>query len=415
MNSEIIAVGTEILLGDICNTHAQFLSQELASLGINVLYHTAVGDNRERLRQTVQRGLDRSDLIVFTGGLGPTTDDLTKETVCELFGLELRLDVETQQRIEDYFSHLGREMPRNNLKQAMVPENARLFPNENGTAPGLAVQKAGKCVILLPGPPRELVPMYRRSVRPFLEQFMESTIVSHNIRLFGIGESKLDELLGELTENENPTVALYAKRGEVLARVTAKAASVYECERLTGEMIARIEGIAGEYVYGIDVDSLEQVVVRELIQKGKTLALAESCTGGLIAQKITSVPGASGCFEYGLVSYSNRVKAEQLGVNPQLIANHGVVSPQVAQAMAASALRNGRADIGIGVTGIAGPDGGTPEKPVGLVYLGVAVGNTTRAVKLNLGRGLADDRGEIRYRAALHALDLIRRTLCELE
>lgn len=414
MNSEIIAVGTEILLGDICNTHAQFLSQELAAMGINVLYHTAVGDNPQRLRQTVRRALDRSDLVVLTGGLGPTTDDLTKETVCELMGLELHPDRETQQRIEDYFAHIGKKMTGNNLKQAMVPENAQIFQNDNGTAPGLAVRHAGKCVVMLPGPPRELMPMYTRSVRPFLQQFMESTIVSHNVRFFGIGESKLDELLGDITENGNPTVALYAKRGEVLARVTAKAQSIYECERLTGGMIARIEKLAGEYVYGIDADSLEQVVVRGLIQKGKSLALAESCTGGLIAQKITSVPGASGCFAYGIVSYSNAVKAEQLGVNPQLIANHGVVSAQVAQAMAACALRNGKADIGVGVTGIAGPDGGSAEKPVGLVYIGIAAGNTTRAVKLMLGRGLPDDRGEIRYRAALHALDLIRRALADL-
>lgn len=406
MNSELVAVGTEILLGNITNSHARYLSNQLAELGINVLYHTAVGDNRERLREVVEMAFCRSDLIVFTGGLGPTKDDLTKEIVCQVLGIPLVEDAETEQRIETYFERLRREMPENNRKQAMVPAGAKLFPNENGTAPGIAVQHQGKCILLLPGPPQELIPMYQNQVRPFLSRFSSSTIRSRNLRIYGLGESKVDELLGEILDQENPTVALYAKEGEVLARITAKADVTQRCEQMIGKTEKQIREILGDFIYGVDVDSLEEQLVKELLERHRSLALAESCTGGLVAQKITSIPGASGCFQYGIVSYSNQVKESQLGVSSGTLEQYGAVSPQVAREMAEHARRNGGADIGIGITGIAGPDGGTPEKPVGLVYIGVATNRTLKAVECRLGRGLPDERASIRNRASLKALSL---------
>lgn len=406
MNAELIAVGTEILLGDILNTHAKFLSNELAELGINLLYHTTVGDNKQRLQGIVAQALQRSDLIVVTGGLGPTKDDLTKETVCEQMGVPLVRDEQTVHRIKDYFQRLGKEMPENNLKQALLPEGGTVFQNQHGTAPGMAVQKNGKTAILLPGPPHELVPMFQEQVRPYLMQFTDSVILSHSLRIFGLGESRVDELLDELLDNQNPTVALYAKRGEVLARITAKAETKEKCEEMVSHMVEQVKQRVGEYVYGMDVSSLEEVLVKQLIQHNKSIALAESCTGGMVAEKITSIPGSSQCFSYGIVSYANRVKAEELGVDPTTLKTYGAVSHQVAEQMASCAKQRGQADIGIGITGIAGPDGGTPEKPVGLVYVGVAFHNQVRSIELHLSRGLPDERQDIRQRTAMHALSL---------
>lgn len=406
MNAELIAVGTEILLGDILNTHAKFLSNELAELGINLLYHTTVGDNKQRLQGIVAQALQRSDLIVVTGGIGPTKDDLTKETVCEQMGVPLVRDEQTVHRIKDYFQRLGKKMPENNLKQALLPEGGTVFQNQYGTAPGMAVQKNGKTAILLPGPPHELVPMFQEQVRPYLMQFTDSMILSHSLRIFGLGESRVDELLDELLDNQNPTVALYAKRGEVLARITAKAEAKEKCEEMVSHMVEQVKQRVGEYVYGMDVSSLEEVLVKQLIQHNKSIALAESCTGGMVAEKITSIPGSSQCFSYGIVSYANRVKAEELGVDPTTLKTYGAVSHQVAEQMASCAKQRGQADIGIGITGIAGPDGGTPEKPVGLVYVGVAFHNQVRSIELHLSRGLPDERQDIRQRTAMHALSL---------
>ncbi|MGL5511688.1 MAG: nicotinamide-nucleotide amidohydrolase family protein, partial [Sporomusa sp.] len=296
---------------------------------------------------------------------------------------------------------------------AIVPVGSKVFHNDNGTAPGIAVQRSGKCVVMLPGPPKEMKPMFKKQVRPFLMQFTGSIIYSHNIRLFGIGESKVDELLGDLLDQSNPTVALYAKPYEVMIRVTAKADDRQTCEEMINKQVYKIKKLVGEYIYGINVNSLQEVLVKSLLEKGKTIALAESCTGGLVAERLTSVPGASGCFSYGIVSYGNQIKEKQLGVDKEALIEFGAVSPQVAEQMAINSKIKGDADIGIGITGVAGPSGGTEQKPVGLVYIGVAYGEKTKTVELHLSRGLPDEREMIRSRACSHALNLALQALKE--
>lgn len=406
MNAELVAVGTEILLGDIDNTHAKFLSNELAVLGINVLYHTAVGDNPDRMRAVAKEAIGRSDLVIFTGGLGPTKDDLTKEIVCEIMGIPLVKDEEVVRRLLYFFKKLNREVTTNDPKQAMVPQGAKVFYNDHGTAPGLAIQKDGKAVVLLPGPPSELLPMYHEQVRDYLMSFTNSIIVSRNLNVFGFGESQVDMVLTDLLKNTNPTVATYAKESEVRVRITAKAENESACEAMIDDMLAKVNEKIGPYVYGIDADSLEQVLVGQLLERHKTIALAESCTGGLVAQKITSIPGSSGCFGYGIVSYSNQVKAHELGVQEETLNAYGAVSEQVAKEMALCAKQRGQADIGIGITGIAGPDGGSEEKPVGLVYIGVAVNGEVTAHQRFLSFGRPNERQSIRNRASMHALSL---------
>lgn len=405
MNVELIAVGSEILIGDICNTHAQYLSKQFALLGINVLYHTTVGDNPTRLEEVILQAKKRSDLIVLTGGLGPTKDDLTKEIVCKVCSLPLVKDSETEQRIKDYFSRKNQPMPQNNVKQALIPTGATVFQNEYGTAPGLAITVDHVTFLLLPGPSNELVPMFEQQVLPYLQQFSDSIILSHNLHFFGIGESKVDELLSDLLSNSNPTVGLYAKQGEVRARVSAKAASVSECDEMLSFVIDEIKKRLGDFLYGIDCESLERAVVTTALSKGKEIAIAESCTGGMIASKLTSIPGSSNCFRCGIVSYSNNIKRDILGVEESILLRHGAVSSQVAKQMASRVRILANADIGISTTGIAGPSGGTKQKPVGLVYVGVATSSGATAHRLLLSHGLPDERESIRTRSALFALN----------
>lgn len=409
-NAELIAVGTEIILGDIVNTHSQFLSQKLAELGINVFYHTSVGDNPGRLKRVIEQALQRSDVILFSGGLGPTEDDLTKETVCEVMGLEMHRDQAVYDSIVAYFDKIGKPMTENNKKQAIVPVGATVFYNQNGTAPGIGIQKEGKTVVLLPGPPSELIPMFQEQVYDYLSALSDGVLVSKNLRVFGIGESMVETKLGgELLNAANPTTALYAKEGQVLVRVTARASDQEEAERLVRPVVQQIKEILGTAVYGEDVNSLEEVVVAMLRAQHKTIATAESCTGGLLASAITSIPGSSEVFEFGAVTYANRIKHAVLGVPNRVIEQHGAVSEETAVAMAKGILKQSGADIGVAITGIAGPGGGTELKPVGTVYIAVASKlGESNVVRYSLARGKADERGAIRRLSVMNALNMVR-------
>lgn len=402
---ELISVGTEILLGDILNTDAQFLSIELARLGISVIHQSTVGDNRERLLAQLKEAADRSDIIILSGGLGPTPDDLTKEVCCEFFGKKMFLHEPTVEKIKTYFSTKGMEMAQNNLKQAMLPKDCVIFPNDNGTAPGMAIEKDGVHILVLPGPPRELKPMFRNCAVPYLMQFSDRIIVSHNIRTFGIGESLMAERVNDLFDAENPTVAPYAKDGEALLRVTAMARTKEEAENLCKPVINEIKSRLDGFVYGVDYTCIEEAVIEKLKEKHMKVATAESCTGGLIAKRITDVPGASEVFDCGIISYANEIKHRVLGVSEDDLNKYGAVSEAVARQMAQGALKVSGADIAVSVTGIAGPDSDSTNKPVGLVYIGLADRDNVWVRELRTSR---KDRSYNRYVSASNALNMIR-------
>ena len=402
---ELISVGTEILLGDILNTDAQFLSIELAKLGISVIHQSTVGDNRERLLAQLKEAADRSDIIILSGGLGPTPDDLTKEVCCEFFGKKMFLHEPTVEKIKTYFSTKGMKMAQNNLKQAMLPKDCVIFPNDNGTAPGMAIEKDGVHILVLPGPPRELKPMFRNCAVPYLMQFSDRIIVSHNIRTFGIGESLMAERVNDLFDAENPTVAPYAKDGEALLRVTAMARTKEEAENLCKPVINEIKNRLDGFVYGVDYTCIEEAVIEKLKEKQMKVATAESCTGGLIAKRITDVPGASEVFDCGIISYANEIKHRVLGVSEDDLNKYGAVSEPVARQMAQGALKVSGADIAVSVTGIAGPDSDSTNKPVGLVYIGLADRDNVWVRELRTSR---KDRSYNRYVSASNALNMIR-------
>ncbi|MCI6928241.1 MAG: competence/damage-inducible protein A [Ruminococcus sp.] len=402
---ELISVGTEILLGDILNTDAQFLSIELARLGISVIHQSTVGDNRERLLAQLKEAADRSDIIILSGGLGPTPDDLTKEVCCEFFGKKMFLHEPTVEKIKTYFSTKGMEMAQNNLKQAMLPKDCVIFPNDNGTAPGMAIEKDGVHILVLPGPPRELKPMFRNCAVPYLMQFSDRIIVSHNIRTFGIGESLMAERVNDLFDAENPTVAPYAKDGEALLRVTAMARTKEEAENLCEPVINEIKSRLDGFVYGVDYTCIEEAIIEKLKEKHMKVATAESCTGGLIAKRITDVPGASEVFDCGIISYANEIKHRVLGVSEDDLNKYGAVSEPVARQMAQGALKVSGADIAVSVTGIAGPDSDSTNKPVGLVYIGLADRDNVWVRELRTSR---KDRSYNRYVSASNALNMIR-------
>lgn len=402
---ELISVGTEILLGDILNTDAQFLSIELAKLGISVIHQSTVGDNRERLLAQLKEAADRSDIIILSGGLGPTPDDLTKEVCCEFFGKKMFLHEPTVEKIKTYFSTKGMKMAQNNLKQAMLPKDCVIFPNDNGTAPGMAIEKDGVHILVLPGPPRELKPMFRNCAVPYLMQFSDRIIVSHNIRTFGIGESLMAERVNDLFDTENPTVAPYAKDGEALLRVTAMARTKEEAENLCEPVINEIKNRLDGFVYGVDYTCIEEAVIEKLKEKHMKVATAESCTGGLIAKRITDVPGASEVFDCGIISYANEIKHRVLGVSEDDLNKYGAVSEPVARQMAQGALKVSGADIAVSVTGIAGPDSDLTNKPVGLVYIGLADRDNVWVRELRTSR---KDRSYNRYVSASNALNMIR-------
>ncbi len=409
LTAEIIAVGTELLMGQIVNTNAQYLSERLTQPGIAVLYQSVVGDNPQRLREETERAKDRCDIIIFTGGLGPTDDDLTKETVAEVFNKKLELHRPSLDKIKAYIKGWDKNMPPNNIKQAYLPADGVIIPNNNGTAPGCIMEDGGCTAILLPGPPSEMKPMFEETVLPYLSRRCGQTLYSVVLRLFGIGESaaalKIDNLIKNRT---NPTVAPYAKDAEVTFRVTALAENETRAKELLAPVIEEIYRELGEYIYAEgDGATMEETVVKLLKKKGKTLATAESCTGGLIGEKITSVPGSSEVYGFGFITYANEAKERLLGVKRETLEAYGAVSPETAAEMAEGARRNSGADIAVAVTGIAGPGGGTPEKPVGLVYVGVSSENGTNTVRLEL----SGNRDKVRQRTCMNALNLVRKEL----
>ena len=405
---EIISVGTEILLGDILNTDAQFLSIQLALMGISVLHQTSVGDNPERLREALGIAASRNDIIITSGGLGPTPDDLTKEICCEFFSKKCVLHRESLERMSSYFASKGLEMTENNKKQAMLPTDCTVFPNDNGTAPGCAIEKNGKHILMLPGPPGELKPMFFNYAAKYLKRFSDKTIISHSIRTFGIGESAMAQKVNDLFDGSNPTLAPYAKNGEALLRVTAMAQSKEDAEKLCAPIIKEVSKRLDGLVYGIDVPNIETAVVNMLKEKHLKLATAESCTGGYIGKRITDIPGSSDVFECGIISYSNEIKANVLGVSRDDLQKYGAVSEQVAKQMAIGALKVSGADIAVSVTGIAGPGSDGTDKPVGLSYIGIAAKDFVYAKKLVTGKKNDGCREYNRYVSASNALNLVR-------
>ena len=410
-NTEIISVGTELLLGHITNTDARDVSEALAGIGINVLYHTVVGDNPGRLEKCIEIAKQRADIIIATGGLGPTCDDLTKDTLAKAFGLELKRNEEEYKALYDYIS-ARHKYTENNTKQAMLPEGCTVFHNTCGTAPGCAFEKDGKIVIMLPGPPKECRAMLKESVVPYLKRLSDEVIVSHSVRIFGIGESGVDDIFAdEMNRMTNPSLAPYAKEADCLLKVTAKAGSEAEAEAMCAPVIAHIRDRLGEFVYGIDVENLEEAVFALLKEKPGTLAFAERCTGGEAAKRFTDIPWASAFFKGGAVTYTNEAKAKMLGIDPDVIATEGAVSYEVAAEMAENIRQILAADIGIGVTGLAGPDGDGVHE-VGTVFVSLATENETFVKELHLGAFRT--RSFIRRMAGNHIYDMVRRYLTGL-
>ena len=411
--AEILCVGTELLLGEVVNTNAAFISKELADLGISVYHQSVVGDNPQRLATELRTALKRSDLVVMTGGLGPTCDDLTKETAASVFGLDLVMDEYSLGEIHRFFEKVGKRMTVNNEKQALIPRGCTVFSNEWGTAPGMAIvgsegsEFEGKTAILLPGVPREMKYMFIHRARPYLKEYCPYTMVSRNLYIIGMGESAVETVLRQMMdESENPTLAPYAKDGETRLRVTAKATSHEEGLKMCDALIEKVMATeVGDFVFGIDVDTIENAVLMALRKDGETLATAESCTGGLVAKRLTDVAGASDVFLGGAVTYANEAKVKMLGVSEDTLKEFGAVSEPVAAQMAEGIRKALGADYGISTTGIAGPGGGSEEKPVGTVFVGVASKNGTKVKKLSLSP--MRDREYIRTVASTGALSMI--------
>ena len=411
--AEIIAVGTELLLGNIVNTNARDISQALSAVGVNVFWHTVVGDNPQRLKEALDVARRRADIIITTGGLGPTYDDLTKQTICESFGKPLVLHQDILDGLKVFFEkNVHMKMPSNNLQQAELPEDCTVFDNPVGTAPGCAFEADGVHVLMLPGPPFEMLTMLKGHVIPYLRGLSSEVIVSHDIMTFGLGESPMEELMREkMSRMENPSLATYAKPSEVRLRATAKAESVEAAEAMLSPVVKDVTDFLGDYVYGVDVASLEDVCFRLLKEKGLTFATAESCTGGRVAERMTALPGVSAVYRGGVVSYWTSVKADVLGVPADILEAHGAVSEETARAMAEGARRVTGADIAVSVTGVAGPDPDERGVAVGIVYIGLATPDGTFCRPLDLGKRRRD---RIQDLSSNHALDVVRRYLSGL-
>ena len=411
--AEIIAVGTELLLGNIVNTNARDISQALSAVGVNVFWHTVVGDNPQRLKEALDVARRRADIIITTGGLGPTYDDLTKQTICDAFGKPLVLHQDILDGLKVFFEkNVHMKMPSNNRQQAELPEGCTVFDNPVGTAPGCAFEADGVHVLMLPGPPFEMLTMLKGHVVPYLRNLSSEVIVSHDIMTFGLGESPMEELMREkMSRMENPSLATYAKPSEVRLRATAKAESAEAAEAMLAPVVKDVTDFLGDYVYGVDVSSLEETCFRLLKEKGLTLATAESCTGGRVAERITALPGVSAVYRGGVVSYWTSVKADVLGVPQETLDAHGAVSEETARAMAEGARRVTGADIAVSVTGVAGPESDERGVPVGIVYIGLATPDGTFCRPLDLGKRRRD---RIQDLSSNHALDVVRRYLTGL-
>lgn len=412
MNAEIISVGTELLLGEILNTDAQFLASELSELGINVFYQTVVGDNRQRLFDAVKTAAKRSDIIIASGGLGPTQDDITKEVICEYFNKELVLDTPSLNRMEEYLKRKGLNTVKCNKKQAMLPKDCIVLPNSCGTAPGCIIEDKDKIAIMLPGPPHELEVMFCESVKPYLIKKSEDILYSQNLKIFGMGESKVSELLNKyISDYTNPTVAPYAETPGVRLRITAKCKTEAEGKNMVGEVKKEIKEILGDVIYSDKGETLPEAVVHMLSEKGLKISSAESCTGGLFAKLITDIAGSSAVLDESYVTYANEAKTKILGVKPETLRRYGAVSEETAREMADGLYKASKSNICAVFTGIAGPGGGTAEKPVGLVYMGISVNGKTDVYKLQL----FGSRDKIRNQACLEAFDLIRKKIIRME
>lgn len=411
MRAEILAVGTELLMGQIANTNAQYISSRLPDVGIGVYYHSVVGDNPERLRQCLKLALSRSDIVITTGGLGPTKDDLTKEIISSELNRKLVLDEDTLNTIKNFFKKFNRPMTENNLKQAYIPENSIIIKNSNGTAPGCIIDEGGKIVIMLPGPPSEMKPMFEQTVMPYLKNKSNSKLKSVYMRIFGIGESAMEDKIQDIIDNQvNPTIAPYAKEGEVTLRITAKYSEGKDPDAIIKPVIEEISKRLGDTVYSLENKDLHVVTTEMLMEKNISIAIAESCTGGLISSKITDVPGCSKIFLQGEITYSNKSKQTELGVSEETLNNYGSVSYQTAQEMAVGMRKKAGSDIAVAVTGIAGPEGGSPDKPVGLVYIALAHSDGVECKELKLW----GDRNRIRNVTSLHVFDMIRKHLLNI-
>lgn len=372
MRAVILSVGTELLFGQIVNSNAAYLSQQLNLLGVDVLYHYTVGDNPARLAEMIRYAFRESDLIITTGGLGPTQDDLTKEVVCQVLEDHLVLDPHTDSWLSGLFSQRGHAMTENNKKQAFVPSRATVFFNQAGTAPGFALEQQGKTVISLPGPPREMIKMFQSDVKPYLEKLTQHTIYYRVIRLFGIGESQLETVLMPWIDGQtDPTLATYAKEGESSLRIASKRMTKEEAIDAVDAMIENISSIVGDHIYSTSDEEFHHVVANKLLEKNIQFSCAESCTGGLFAATMTEVPGISAVFNRGYVTYSNQSKIEELDVDPETLLNFGAVSEETAVAMVKGLKKRTGSPLCIAITGISGPGGGSKEKPVGLVYISV--------------------------------------------
>ena len=389
MKTAILTVGTEILFGQIVNTNAAYLSQKLNELGFDVMYHYSVGDNPGRLEELIHLAFRDCDMILTTGGLGPTQDDLTKETIAKAMGDRIIVNDDAMKALKDHYEKSKRPITENNLKQAYMPESAIMLPNDQGTAPGFWLEKNGRIIVSMPGPPREMKNMFEKEVLPRLEKKQDSVIYYRILRTFGIGESKMETVLLPLIDKQtDPTIATYAKEGECSLRIASKRKTLTEAEKAVDEMTGKVMDIIGPYVYSKDDENLIDVVGNLLVSKGITVSCAESCTGGLFAGTLINYPGISAVFERGLVTYSNRAKMEELGVKKETLEKYGAVSPQTAAEMAEGLEKKTGSDICISVTGIAGPDGGTEEKPVGLIYIGVRWKGETQVIKTD-GRNVS--------------------------
>lgn len=411
-DTEIISVGTELLLGHVTNTDARDISEMLSKIGINVKYHTVVGDNPERLRKCVETAKSRADIIITTGGLGPTCDDLTKQILAEAFGLRLVENKAEREGLYDYIRY-GKKFTDNNFTQAMLPEGCTVFHNNCGTAPGCGFEKDGKIVVMIPGPPKECNAMFRESALPYLRKLSEELIVSHSVRIFGLGESSVDDIFAEeMNRMTNPTMAPYAKECDCLLQITAKAKSVDEAEKMIAPVMEHVMQRLGDVVYGVDVECIEESVIKLLREKNMTFSAAESCTGGELAKRFTDMPGASAFFKGGVVTYTNEAKAKLLGIDPALIEEKGAVSYEVAKAMAENVRALLGTDIGVGETGLAGPDGDGVHE-VGTVFVSLAVEGETFVKELHMGA--MRTRSFIRRMAGNHIYDMMRRWLSGID
>lgn len=411
MNAEILAVGTELLMGQIANTNAQYITGKLPEVGINVYFHTVVGDNKNRLLKSLEIALERSDVVIITGGLGPTQDDITKETVSEMLGLKLVLHEDILEQMKSYFQKLKRTMASNNIKQAFLPENCIVVKNKNGTAPGCIIEHDGKVIVLLPGPPSEMKPMFNDSVMKYFMEKSNFYLKSKYIKIFGIGESDMEDRISDLVSKQtNPTIAPYAKEGEVTLRITAKYIRNDDNVDIIEPVIDSIKARLGDYIYSTENENMEVTVAKLLMANNITISIAESCTGGIVSGKLTDIPGISSVFSGGMIVYSNEAKVKNLQVRQKTLDNYGAVSKETAAEMAENVRRIYNTQLGLSITGIAGPDGGSAEKPVGLVYIGLADGQKTQVKEIRL----SGERSKIRNISSLHALDMVRRNILNL-